>query len=177
LPTPQNPPWLELVQLVPIVSLALPFIVQGDVDLSRAGVGLLVAAVLTLPVIALVRARGGIQNPILLGTDVWLWLGALGFNLPIEALKATLVAAQGFGLFVGVFALGALATFVSPRGFIGCRHDDPRFIRRASLALLALAALALGWSFAFRHNIRLGGGLPFIVLNVVRRVIVVRAPK
>jgi hypothetical protein len=175
LPKQQNPPWLELIQLVPVVSLALPFIVEGDVDLSRAGTGLLVAALLTLPVIAVVWKRGGIQNPILLGTALWLWVGALAFNTPIDSLRALLVAAQGFGLFVGVFVVGILATFFSPQGFIGCRHDDPRFIRHSSLGLLALAALALGWAFAFRHNIRLGGGLPFIVLNVVRRVIVVRA--
>jgi hypothetical protein len=36
--------------------------------------------------------------------------------------------------------------------------------------------LMVGWAWLFRHNIRLGGGLPFIVLNVARRVIGRRAP-
>jgi len=175
-PPVKNPPWLELVQLVPVVSLALPFIVTGDVDLSRAGTGLLVAALLTLPVTGLVRWKRGVQNPILVGTALWLWVGAAAFNLPLEGLKALLIEAQGFGLFVGVVVVGAVATFASPTGLVGCRHPDPGFVRRSSLVLLALAAVALGWSWLFRHNIRLGGGLPFIVLNVVRRVMVVRAP-
>jgi hypothetical protein len=173
----QNPPWLELLQLVPVISLALPFIASGQVDLSRAGTGMLIAALLTLPIGALVQWLGGIHNPILLGTALWLWLGAAAFNLPLPALEAALVRAQGFGLFAGVLIVGVATTWLSPHGFIGCRHDEPRFVRRTSLALLALAAIALGWSFVFRHNIRLGGGLPFIVLNVVRRVIVVRATR
>ena len=36
----QNPVWAELVQLVPVLSLALPFVLQGAVDLSRAANGL-----------------------------------------------------------------------------------------------------------------------------------------
>jgi hypothetical protein len=173
----KNPPWLELIQLVPIVSLALPFIASGEVDISRAGSGLLIAALLTAPIGALVRWLGGLQNPILLGTALWLWVAAVAFNLPLPGLEAMLVGAQGFGLFAGVFLVGLVTTWFSPHGFIGCRHADLRFLRRSSLALLALAAVALVWSFVFRHDIRLGGGLPFIVLNVVRRVIVVRATK
>jgi hypothetical protein len=175
LSTQNNPPWLELVQLVPIVTLALPFIVAGNVELSRAGTGMLVAALLTLPVFALVLRLKGVPNPILVGTALWLWIGAVAFKLSLAALEAALVEAQGFGLFACVFALGLASTWLSPQGFIGVRHDDGRFVRRSSLVLLALAAVALAWSFAFRHDIRLGGGLPFIVLNVVRRVIVARA--
>lgn len=172
----KNPPWLELVQLVPVVSLALPFIVQGDVDLSHAGGGLLLAALLTLPVTGLVLWKRGALNPILLGTGLWLWVGAAAFNLPIEPVRSLLVEAQGFGLFAGVLAVGVVSTFASAAGFVGCRHPDAGFVRRASLALLGLAVVALAWSWGFRHNIRLGGGLPFIVLNVVRRVLIVRAP-
>jgi hypothetical protein len=46
---------------------------------------------------------------------------------------------------------------------------------RASSGLLALAGVALAWSWVLRSNIRLDGGLPFIVLNVARRVIIARA--
>ncbi len=173
----KNPPWLELIQLVPVVSLALPFIASGEIDLSRAGTGMLIAALLTLPIGALVQWLGGVQNPILLGTALWLWLGAAAFNLPLPELETVLVEAQGVGLFAGVLVVGIATTWLSPHGFIGCRHEDARFVRRSSLVLLALAAVALGWSFAFRHNVRLGGGLPFIVLNVVRRAIVVRATR
>jgi hypothetical protein len=175
LATPKNPVWLELIQLVPVVTLALPFIVSGNVELSRAEGGLLLAAVLTVPVTALVVFKRGTLNPILLGTALWLWVGALSFALPIPVLRGLVLDAQGFGLFVGVFLVGVVTLLGSPAGFIGCRHPDRRFVVRASSGLLALAAFALAWSFVFRSNIRVGGGLPFIVLNVVRRVIIERA--
>ena len=174
MPYAKNPAWLELIQLVPVVSLALPFIVTGDVDLSRAGGGLLVAALLTLPVTGLVLWQRGVLNPILVGTAVWLWVGAVAFNLPVEGVRTALVEAQGFGLFASVFAVGIVSTLASAAGFIGCRHPDAGLVRRASLVLLGLATVALAWSWSFRHNIRLGGGLPFIVLNVVRRVLIQR---
>ncbi len=175
--TTANPVWAELVQLVPIVTLALPFIVAGKIDFERAGTALLVAAVLTLPASALVLAKHWVLNPILVGTALWLWVSAIAFRIPLRGLVALLSDAQGAGLFAGVLCAGVVSTLASPHGFVGCRHPDRRWLLSASLALLALSALALGWSWAFRQNIRAGGGLPFIVLNVVRRVLVLRAPK
>lgn len=172
----KNAAWAELIQLVPIVSLALPFIVSGKVDLSRAGSGLVAGALLTIPVCALVLWKKAALNPILVGTGLWLWTGAVAFSVPVAALRAELVEAQGFGLFAFVAVTGLVALAVSPQGFIGCAHPDPRFVRKASLGLFGLALLALGWSWFFRHDIRAGGGLPFIVLNVVRRAVILRAP-
>lgn len=172
----KNVAWAELIQLLPIVSLALPFIVSGKVDLSRAGSGLVLGALLTIPVSALVLWKQAALNPILVGTGLWLWTGALAFGVPVPPLRAALVEAQGFGLFAFVAVTGAVTLVLSPQGFIGCRHPDSRFVRNASLGLFALALVALGWSWLFRHDIRAGGGLPFIVLNVVRRAVILRAP-
>ena len=176
LPSTKNPPWAELIQLFPIVSLALPFIVSGKVNLSRAESDLVVNALLTIPVCALVLFKRASLNPILLGTGLWLWAGAAAFSVPLPELRAALVEAQGFGLFAFVTAMGVATLGLSSQGFIGCRHPDARFVRKASLGLFGLALVALAWSWFFRHDIRAGGGLPFIVLNVVRRVIILRAP-
>ena len=78
--------WLELVQLVPIVTLALPFMVAGRIDLASTGSRVLVAALLTLPTSGLVLWRKGILNPILLGTGLWLWVSAVAFLLPATNL-------------------------------------------------------------------------------------------
>jgi hypothetical protein len=172
----KNAAWAELVQLIPIVSLALPFIVNGKVDLARAGSGLVLGALLTIPVCALVLWKRATLNPILVGTGLWLWTGAFAFGVPVPPLRAALIDAQGFGLFAFVAVTGAVTLAFSPQGFIGCRHPEPRFVRKASLGLFALALLTLGWSWLFRNDIRAGGGLPFIVLNVVRRVVILRAP-
>jgi hypothetical protein len=79
-------------------------------------------------------------------------------------------------LFVVIGVVGLVATFTSKAGFIGCRSSDVAWVRRTSFVLLALAVAAAAWAFRFRADIRLGGGLPFIVLNVARRVLIRRAP-
>src|SRR5262245_41952923 len=101
---------------------------------------------LTLPVTGIVVLKPGVLNPILLGTALWLWAGAGAFSLPVSPLRDALIAAQGFGLFVGVIAVGVPVLAFSPEGFIGCRSSDARFVRRASLALFALALVVLAWS-------------------------------
>ena len=175
--TSRNPVWTELLQLVPVVVLALPFIVAGKVDLSQAGWGFLLGAILTIPISVAVVARKKLLNPILVGTALWLWLGALAFQVPIAPLADWLSHTHAFGLFLAAFLVGAVATFFFPQGYIACASSDPRWIRRASLGLLAFSAVVVVWAWIFRANVRLGGGLPFIVLNVTRRVITRRAPK
>jgi hypothetical protein len=172
----QNPVWVELVQLVPVVSFALPFVLQGSVDLSRAASGFLIGAGLAVGVSLLVVARRHLLNPILVGTGLWLVGGALAFNLPLAPLAAWFVVAEGRGLFMMALAVGVPATLLSPHGYIGARSPDASWLRRSSLVLLSATLVALAWAFWFRGNIRLGGGLPFIALNVTRRLLVRHAP-
>lgn len=175
--SPGNKAWAELVQLVPVVTLAFPFIVHGRVDLSLAASGFLVGAVLAVPISLLVLWAKQPLNPILVGTALWLWLGALGFNLPIPALARWLTSTQAVGLFVGAFVAGSAATLTSSLGFLACRGVEGALARRYSFVLLALSGALVVWSWIFRHDVRLGGGLPFIVLNVARRVLCRRASR
>jgi hypothetical protein len=174
--TRRNAVWAELVQLVPIISLAFPSILEGKVDISRAGSGFLVGALLTLPISAVIVLRKHLLNPILVGAGLWLWFGALAFKLPVAPLADWMVQTQAFGLFVAALTAGLAATLISPQGYVACRSNDPRWIRHASLGLLGLTLVILCWAWLFRHDIRLGGGVPFIVLNVARRVLGRRAP-
>ena len=163
----------EVLQLVPVVTLASSFIVSGAVDLSRAGPLFGVAALLTLPITAVVVKWRRPLNPILTGTALWLWVGAAAFLVPIDPLAQLLAETQATGLFVAALAVGAVS-FTTPRGYIGADHDDPAWIKKTSFGLLLLTVLITAWAYVYRHDIRLGGGLPFIVLNVVRRVVIAR---
>jgi len=174
--TRRNAVWAEILQLVPIISLAFPFILAGKVDLGRAGLGFLIGAALTIPITAVVVLRKHLLNPILVGAGLWLWLGAIAFDLPVAPLADWMIATQAFGLFVAALFAGLVATWLSPHGYVACRSNDPRWLRKSSLGLLGLTLVIVGWSWFFRHDIRLGGGLPFIVLNVTRRVLGRRAP-
>lgn len=170
-----NPVWAELVQLVPVVTLASSFLVSGEVDLSRAGPLFAVAALLAVPVHGVVAWRGHANNPILLGAALWLWVGAVGFALGVGPLTAALAEARGAALFSAALVVGIPLAAASPRGYIGARSDDAAWVRRASLSLLALTAAALLWSWMFRADLRLGSGLPFIVLNLARRAAIARS--
>lgn len=172
-----NKPWAELLQLVPVISLALPFILSGEVDLTRASTAFVVAALLTVIVSAAVLKARQPLNPILVGTALWLWIGAAAFNVPVPALSVWLAETQGFGLFLAASCVGAVVTFAVPTGYLGCRGVTGPIARRLSLWLLGLTLACTAWAWWFRHDIRLGGGLPFIVLNVTRRVLCLRAAR
>ncbi len=168
--------WAELVQLIPVISLALPFIVQGTVDLRKAGVGFAVAAVLSVLVTLVVALRGYLVNPILIGAACWLWVGAIGFVVPVAPLRVLIAETQAAGLFLGALVAGAVSLYVSPYGYVACRTRDRQWVRDSSWWLLVATALALVWSWWFRSDIRLGGGLPFIALNAGRRLLCRFAP-
>ena len=172
----RNAVWAELIQLIPVICLALPFILAGKVDLARAGVGFLIGALLTIPISTAVVLRKHLLNPILVGTGLWLWLGFAAFYVPVPALVAWLVKTQAFGLFAAALLVGLGTMALSPWGYIAYRSSDPRWNRTTSLVLLALTLLIVVWAWLFRHDIRIGGGLPFIVLNVTRRVMARQAP-
>jgi hypothetical protein len=172
--TTRNPAWAEAIQLVPVLSLAFPFIVQGKVDLARAGSGFLIGGLLAVVVSAVVLRRRHPLNPILVGADLWLCLGAIAFNAPVRSLARWMTETQAFGLFVGALTAGLIATLFSSQGYLASPGCDARWVRRASLLLLALTVVVTGWAWVFRDNIRLGGGLPFIVLNAARRILSVR---
>jgi hypothetical protein len=172
----RNPVWAEVLQLVPVICLALPFILAGKVDLARAGFGFLLGALLTLPISAVVVLRRHLLNPILVGTGLWLWLGLVAFYVPVPALLTWLVHTQAFGLFAAALLAGLGAMALSPWGYIACRSTDPGWNRKTSRVLLGLTVLIVVWAWYFRQDIRLGGGLPFIVLNVARRVMARKAP-
>ena len=171
----QPPSWAELLQLVPVISLALPIILSGDVDLPSMSLAFTVATGLAMLITGGLAHRGVTLNPVLLGTALWLGLGAVGFGLPVAALASWLAETQAFGLFACALGVGLIATLRGGAGYIGAAHEDPSWVRSRSLALLGVTALAVGWAWVFRHDVRLGGGLPFIVVNVTRRVLIARS--
>ena len=86
----ENPLWAELVQLVPVLSFALPFVLQGSVDLSRAAKGFLLGAGLAVAISLLLVLQKYVLNPILVGAGLWLVGGALAFNVPLALLAGKL---------------------------------------------------------------------------------------
>ncbi len=165
----------EFVQFLPVIGFASSFLVTGDVDLERAGPLFIISALGAVAITAVLLRRRVLLNPILFGSNLWLCLGAVAFGVPIPPLAGLLGQLQATALYVCIFSCGLVFSTGRPTGYIGMRHADPRVIRKLSAAMMGLTAIALVWSHLHVDNIRLGGGLPFIILNVTRRVMIRRA--
>src|SRR5690606_15771773 len=124
--TSRTPPWAEAIQLIPILALAFPFIVEGHVDLESATSGFVVATALAVLCSIQVLRHGHRLNPVLLGTDLWLVFGAIAFGLDLAPLRAWFGETQAFGLFAGVFVVGLVTTWRAPGGVRRRRPDPPR---------------------------------------------------
>ena len=166
----------EIVQFVPIITLASSFIVKGGVDLHQAGPLFVISGVGGLAVTSALLFFKVLPNPILLATNLWLLFGAVAFGVPLPGLCAILSQTNAVLLFATALLIGVVLTLVKPEtGFIGMAGLDAKRTRRLSVILLGIASIALIWSIVFKDNIRLGGGLPFIALNVSRRMLMRRA--
>ncbi len=164
----------EASQFLPVIAFASSFIVGGGVDLKRASLLFVISAAAAVAITVFLIVKKAQLNPILLGTNLWLCFGAVAFGIPIPAFAELLGHVQAFGLYVTVFGLGAILAVVSDEGYIGMDHPDKKTIRMLSFIMLALTVAALVWSYLFMESIRLGGALPFILLNVTRRMLMRR---
>jgi hypothetical protein len=158
---------IEVVQFVPVLTLAAGFVISGEIDLSVASARFAVAATAAVLIVAALALRRVQQNPFLVGADLWLILGAVSFNLPIEPIKATLVQLGGGGLFLGALLVGIGYTVLKPEGYLGVEGKQTRTL---SVVLLLLTAAAAAWAISRPDDIRLGAAIPFIGINVLRRV-------
>lgn len=159
--------FIEVVQFVPVLTLAAGFVISGEIDLSVASARFAVAATAAVLIVAVLALRRVQQNPFLVGADLWLILGAVSFNLPIEPLKAALVQLGGGGLFLGALLVGLGYTVLKPEGYLGVEGKQTRTL---SVVLLLLTAAAAAWAISRPDDIRLGAAIPFIGINVLRRV-------
>jgi hypothetical protein len=166
----------EIVQFVPIITLAITFIVKGDVDLEQAAMLFVVSGIMAVGITVWLVAAKVTLNPILLASNIWLVMGAIAFGVPVPFLATLLSQTNAALLFATVLLVGTVQIALKiPTGFIGMENADTRTVRRLSFILLALSAVILIWAFVCKDNIRLGGGLPFIILNVTRRVMIKRS--
>jgi len=160
-------PLVEVVQFVPVLTLAAGFVIAGEIDLSVAAGRFALAAVLAVLIVAGLAWKKVQQNAFLVGADLWLLVGAVSFNVPIGPVEDAMVRAGGGGIFVGALLAGLFYTATQPEGYLGVVSGKTRAL---SVLLLVLTAAAAVWAIAHPDSIRLGAALPFIGINVLRRV-------
>lgn len=167
----------EAVQFVPVITLASSFLISGGVDLQRAGTLFVIAGAGAVVITAVLLFFKVLLNPILVGTNLWLCIGALSFGLQINGLTGVLAQFQAGGLYACALLVGIVFTAVLPTGYIGMQHPDSATVKKMSIILLIVTGVILAWSLVLVKDIRLGGGLPFIILNMTRRVMINRVKR
>lgn len=128
-----------------------------------------VGAILAVAETLLLISRRRILNRLLLGVNLFLVLGGIGFGfewMPIldgywELREATLPAC--------ILAVGMVTTVLSSRGFIEINSPHRLRVIAYSVALLGIAALCFAVSLKFRGNLLLSGALPVLILIVARK--------
>jgi hypothetical protein len=161
----------EVVQLVPIISFALPFITAGGVDLAAAGGQLRIGTALGVPLCLLLPLLRVPLNPIAVASVGWMGAGALAFALSVPAQ-------EGFAELgaTGLFACATFATIAGEARRQGGALAWPGPETPYGPLLIVACMLAMGWAW-YAADVRLGGGLPFIAVNVIRRVLLARAAR
>lgn len=164
----------DAVQFVPVITLASSFVFSGEVHLERAGTLFVIAGVGAVVINGVLLFMKVQLNPVLVGANLWLCMGALAFGFALDGMAGVLAQLQAGGLFACVLLVGIAFTAVRPTGYIGMQHPNPATVKKMSIILLILTGAILTWSLVHVENIRLGGGLPFIILNLTRRVMIRR---
>lgn len=119
------------------------------------------------------RYRGYSFDFIVLGTNLFLIYGALGYLLPGELLVPYKILKQA-AIFLWIGLVGSIATLVVSEGFIQLAHQSRKTVTIASLALLGgvtLAGLVAYLAVTYTNFTALGVIVPFIGVIAIRELL------
>lgn len=112
-------------------------------------------------------------NRLMLGINLYLLLGgAMAWFALWNILKIYGGFLMESGVLMCIMVVGAVATFLSPNGFIGYKSKNTALVRKYSYVLLAMAILGFVISFLFRGHRFLGAVVPITALVVTSRLLV-----
>ena len=114
---------------------------------------------------------------ILLGTDVFLIIGGLGYLFNIQFILNIYLFLFHATFFASLLIIGVLTTFLTERGFIGVKHHQRNRVIIFSLYFLGAGVVAFLVSFAFRGNYMLAGVLPFTGMLAINWILAKRLHK
>ncbi len=124
-----------------------------------------------LVIVPLLLLLGRRPNPLLVAANIWLCVEAFAFLVYIRPLADVLWALRETAFFVAIVAVGLVYLLVSERGLLTVDPRDPRQARLYSLALLALAMIAIGWSQNFRGDELVAAIIPGTVLFLAQMLL------
>lgn len=162
---------IRLLETVPF-SLFLLFVRNMDTPLPQNWrLPFLVSGGAALGVILFLVYRRLIFNRLLLGINLYLMGGTIGFITGHWWLNNIYLHLQASGLLAWIFLTGLVSTLISPHGFIGSSFADSSSVKKQSAFLLLCTGVAFVLSYIFRGDRLLSEILPFTGLFILQAIL------
>lgn len=156
-----------LLKYAPLFLFILCARYKGLTDLAWRD-AFIVGGIASVVVVAIQLYKKEIIDRCMLGINLFLILGAVGFLCDISLLLYYYSAYKGVSLLSCIAVVGLLTTLFSPAGFIGIEITKKRLIYDASFQLLLVNILAIVWSFIMNsEGLFLAVVVPYLVVCVM----------
>jgi hypothetical protein len=130
------------------------------------------AAVTAIGVIFILWQQNILFDRIMLGLNIFLIIGAIGFLFNNETILQWYSTSHGGPLFMCIVLVGIVSMIFTKAGFIGVQHKNKDAVRYASFLLLVATFIALVWSVsADADGLFWAVALPLVILSIVRHLL------
>ena len=165
-----NTRYLKLIEFIPISAFGIVVRLTSENGVNWK-LAFIIGGCFAVIEKALLIANRFPLDRILLGTDVFLIIGGLGYLFNVQFILNIYLFLFHATLFASLLIVGVLTTFFTDRGFIGVDHHQRNRVIVFSLFLLGAGVAAFLVSYIFRGDYMLAGILPFTGMLVVNWIL------
>jgi hypothetical protein len=165
-----NSKYLKIVEFIPISAFGIVVRLTSENGVNWK-LAFIIGGCLAVIEKSLLFANRFPLDRILLGTDVFLIIGGLGYLFSLQLILNIYLSLFHATLFASLLIVGVLTTFFTERGFIGVNHHQRYQVLLFSLFLLGAGVAAFLVSYIFRGDYMLAGVLPFTGMLVVNWIL------
>ena len=158
--------YLNIVEFIPICAFGIVVRLTSDNGVNWE-LAFIIGACFAVLEKAILMVKRYPLDRILLGADVFLIIGGLGYLFNIQLILNIYKSLFHATLFASLLIIGLLTTFLTERGFVGVKHHERSRVVIFSLYLFGAGVAAFLISLAFRGDYFLAGILPFTGMLVV----------
>ncbi len=161
--------WLARIMLLPLLGFML-YVRFAGMTLKAWENGFIFGGFLALAVTLILLQKKVIMDRIMLGVNLFLCIGGLGFLFNLKTILKWYGMTKGGPFFSCIAAVGLLSTLFTKAGFLGASNKTKEAVRYGSFLLLAATVVALIWSLQMDASGLLWAvAVPFFVLKMIQR--------
>jgi len=158
--------FITILQFLPLTIFLVYARLNGMTDLAWRDAFIL-AGVTTLIVVAIQVYKKVTFDRLMLGVNLFLLVGAIGFLGKLYGLLSLYGTYKGAALLICTSLIGIVATLFTKAGFIGVNVIGKAPLkRRYSCFLLIINMIAIVWAIiTYQYGLLISAAFPFIVLR------------